>query len=103
MTSPTIRANRRIRNIAWVAGFAALVLMALVVVYSQVRNGLTDRADVAPASTSETGDFEGYERANGARDEAQAAHDRAAYDAYEETRRADKPPTLRKLPETPIR
>lgn len=103
MTSPTIRANRRIRNVAWVAGFAMLVLMALAVVYSQGRNRSTDLADVAPASTSEAGTFDGYERTNSARDEAQVAHDRAAYEAYEETHRTDKPPTLRKLPESPVR
>lgn len=101
MTSPTIRANRRIRNVAWVAGFAVLALMALAVVNSQGRNRLTDRAEAVPAPTLEAGTFDGYERTNSARDEAQVAHDRAAYEAYEKTHRADKPPTLRKLPETP--
>lgn len=103
MTTPTIRASRRTRNIAWVAGFAVLVLMALVVVYSQGRNRLTDPAGAVLAPTLEPGGFEGYERANSARDEAQVAHDRAAYEAYEEAHRADKPPTLRKLPEAPVR
>lgn len=103
MTSPTIRASRRSRNIAWVAGFAVLVLMALAVVHSQARNRLTDPAGAVPAPTLEAGGFEGYERTNSARDEAQVAHDRAAYEAYEETHRTDKPPALRKLPESPVR
>lgn len=103
MTSPTIRASRRIRNIAWVAGFAALVVMALAVVYSQGRNRLTDPAESVPAPALEAGSFESYERTHGARDEARVALDGAAYEAYEETHRADKPPTLRKLPEAPVR
>lgn len=103
MTGSTTLANRRLRNMAWVAGFAVLILIGLLVVYSQGRNRLTDPADVVPALTSEAGSFESYERAHGARDEAQVAIDGAAYEAYEQAHRGDKPPTLRKLPETPAR
>lgn len=82
MSDPTILADRRRRRIVWAGGVLVLLILAGAIAYSHERTRLHDPAAVAPASTVKTTDFEAYQRTHGARDEAQVAHDRAAYDAY---------------------
>lgn len=103
------RDARWIRLAVWTAVLVVLAVTGAVTVNIMQRGRTAEHREVAataqpqavapaPAPT-EAVDFEAYEKANAARNQAQLANENAAYDAYRSARKPTDEAALRRLPE----
>ena len=105
------RDARWIRLAIWTAVLVVLAVTGAVtanfIQRKQAADHREDAASVRPKAPSpapapaapEPVDFESYEKANAARNQAQLAKENAAYDAYRSARKPTDEATLRRLPE----